>query len=119
MPLARRAVVAFPLRDHLHQAVVGGDVLAGVPALRSSRAIRGTSQPLDSRSRRNVWLLTSVTARVFAYQGTTGPLALRFAPIRSPGFRMPRGECAVELAGAGDAQGDREVGGCAPRRSRL
>src|SRR5215469_14084820 len=33
-------------------------------ALRSSRAIRGTSQPLASRHWRNVWLVTSVIARV-------------------------------------------------------
>ena len=50
-------------------------------ALRSSRAIRGTSQPLDSRHRRKVSLVTSVNARVLAYQGTL-PGRPR-APVRS------------------------------------
>ena len=37
-------------------------------ALRSSRAIRGTSQPW-LRATANVSLVTSVTARILAYQG--------------------------------------------------
>ena len=31
VPLAGGAAASFPLRDHLHQAVMGGHVLAGVP----------------------------------------------------------------------------------------
>jgi hypothetical protein len=64
----------------------------------------GMSQSLDSRNKRNVWLVSWVIARVLAYQETAGSLALRFAPFCSPGSRMPRRERAVEMAGAGDAQ---------------
>ena len=44
--------------------------------------------------------------------------ALRFAPVRSPVFRMPRREHAVDLAGrrVGDAQGTARA--CAPPRPR-
>jgi hypothetical protein len=65
--LAGSTAAALALRDHLHQAVMSGDVLAD--------------------------------------QGNCGvACALRFAPIRSCGFRMPRRERAVELVGGGVAQ---------------
>jgi len=84
---------------------VGGYVPAAVPGGLAELACHpGTSQSLDSRNKRNVWLVSSVIAHVLAYQETAGPLALRFAPFRSPGSRMPRRERAVEMAGAGSAQ---------------
>ena len=64
---------------------------------------------LDSRNRRNVKLLTSVTARVLGYQGNRRTAhALRFAPIRSVSFRMPRRDRAVGTGGRRDTGGDRE-----------
>jgi hypothetical protein len=45
----------LPLRDHLHQTVVGGYVLAGVPGgLAELAGYPGTSQLLDSCHRRDV-----------------------------------------------------------------
>ena len=51
-----------------------------------ARAIRGTSQPWDSRHWRNVSLVSSVTARVLAYQGK--PPGRWRAPVRS--HSLPR-----------------------------
>ena len=88
---------SFPLRDHFHQAVVGGYVLTGArAALPSSRVIRGTSQPLDSRHRRDVSLVMSVTARVLAYQGKLPGRPC--VPVRSDSllrFGLPCHERAV------------------------
>jgi hypothetical protein len=70
--------------------------------------LREWSQPVDSRSRRSGWLITSVTARVVAQQGNCrAGCALRFAPVRSSGFRMPRRERAVDMGGAGTRRGSR------------
>ena len=44
--------------------------------------------------------------------------ALRFAPVRSPGSRMPCRERAVELAGGRGRAGEKELGNlCASRRA--
>ena len=51
-----------------------------------------------------VSLVTSVTARVPAYQETAGPLALRFAPFRSRVSGCPAVSVPLNSAG-GDAQG--------------
>ena len=60
---------------------MGGYVPAAVPGGLAELACHpGTSQSLDSRNKRSVWLVSSVTARILAYQETAGPLALRFAP---------------------------------------
>jgi hypothetical protein len=58
---------------------------------------------------------TSQGSPVRPCRETAGPAyALRSAPVRSPGFRMPCRERAVELAGGGDGQGTVGGGLCAP-----
>jgi hypothetical protein len=89
-------------------------------ALRSSRAIRGTSQPSDSRatSATSGWSHRSPHASSRT-RGTAGPLArsdsLRFAPPVSGCHGM---SVQFELAGGGGAQGTVSKGPVRPRRSR-
>ena len=86
---------------------MGGHVLASVPGgVAELACYQGTSQPLDSRNGRNVWLVAWVIARVLAYQETAGPLArsvsLRFAPPVSGCHAV---NAPVELVGAGTHSG--------------
>ena len=77
---------------------------------RRSRSGSSHGPPLPSPAR-----FATKQRSVLAYQGNLRDAgALRFAPIRSSGFRMPRRERAVELVGGRDAQGT-ERGLCAPR----
>ena len=113
-PLAHSITfVAQLARNRLHPSFLGSSTVSslswvGHPAARPSPWIHATGarsgqshrSPLASRG--NYW----------------AACALRFAPVRSSGFRMPCRERAVELVGGGGRTGDREWGACAPRRSR-
>lgn len=97
-----------PSRDHVHQAAVSGyfpiEVLDGLggacgpSTARPSPGIRDT----DAKSRSS----RGQRARPRVPRGNRRVAeALRFAPVRSFGFRMPCRERAVQLLGGGDAQG--------------
>ena len=86
--LRRARLSGSPLRDHFHQAVVGGYLLPAVSGgLAGLRAMREYVLPLDSHHPRNVRLVTSANARPCIPGELPGSLArsgsLRFAPPAS------------------------------------
>jgi hypothetical protein len=120
-----RSCSSFGVTGHRHRASNGRARPRFVGAVQTTpRLIQGqvTERPLTevvlTASRRMLLWLLACRGCVHRARPSHGPAAsaLRFAPVRSSGFRMLRREPAVELAGGGDAQGPLS-GGCALRPS--
>src|SRR5262249_41505794 len=94
VPLPGYAAASFPLRDHPHQTVVGGYVLARVPGDLAELACHPRHVPALGLAPSVQSLASHIGQRTHP-RGTGRWIVLRFAPVRSLGFTMPCREHAL------------------------